>query len=192
VALGALLAVGLTLAAWQGGWISRLHSFFHPDQGGAIDISPAQTPAASQPAPTGVQTVGTESPTPTAEADSQAAKKIDGTQEPTAQQPPAQQPSSEQASPTPPPTAASTPTETREPPLRRPVVKARRILTAVQQQQIRSWFRQAEQYMSRGQYNEAAFALKQVLQIDPDNQKAKEGLLRIRKELGRGEGSGSQ
>ena len=192
VALGTLVAVGLALAAWQQGWISQLHRFiFHPTEAGAVEATPAQATTPTQPPQ--VQTAGTQSPGAVSEAGSEAAKETDTALEPTVQQPVAQRPSTEQAAPTqPPPTKASAPPEVKETPVQLPAPKPRRTLTPAQQQQIRSWFRQAEQYISRGQYDEAAFALRQVLQIDPENLKAKEALLRVRKELRRGEGSGSQ
>jgi len=186
--LGLLVAAGLALAAWQQGWISQLHGLFHPDEPAAVDASPTQTPTTSQPPPAVVQTAGPQSAAEGGEAGSETANKA----ETVAPQPTSQQPSTQQAKPAePPPTTASSAAETKEPVVRTPPPKPRPTLTPTQQQQISSWFRQAEQYISRGQYNEAAFALKQVLQIDPNNQKAKTALIKVRRELRRSEGPGN-
>jgi serine/threonine protein kinase/class 3 adenylate cyclase len=177
LALGLLVVAGLALAAWQQGWLSELPSLLYPDEPRTVDSVPTQIPTTSQPPPPAVQTAGPQSATETGQATSEPAS---------------QQPSVEQAKPAEPPaTTAGIAPETKEPPVRRPPAKPRPTLTAAQQQQIRSWFRQAEQYISRGQYNEAAFALKQVLQIDPDNQKAKAALIKVRRELQRAEGPGN-
>jgi hypothetical protein len=40
------------------------------------------------------------------------------------------------------------------------------------QREIQKWFRQADQYVQKGTYWQADFALRQVLRLDPNNQRA--------------------
>jgi Tfp pilus assembly protein PilF len=65
-----------------------------------------------------------------------------------------------------------------------------RTLTPEQQREVSSWLRQAEQYMGRGRYDEASFALKKALDVDPNNRAAREALQKVQKELARRQTSG--
>jgi len=69
-------------------------------------------------------------------------------------------------------------------------VRRARLLTPEQQREVSSWLRQAQQYMGRGQYGEANFALNKALEIDPDNKIAQEALRKVRRELARRRESG--
>ena len=71
--------------------------------------------------------------------------------------PPAQEAQPETAQVAPPPPARSR---------SRPAPRTRK------QREIQKWFRQADQYVQKGSYWQAAFALRQVLRLDPNNQRA--------------------
>ncbi|MBI4461982.1 MAG: protein kinase [Acidobacteria bacterium] len=53
-------------------------------------------------------------------------------------------------------------------------------LSAERQDEVNRWFLQAEGYAGSGRYDEAIFALEQLLRIDPKNQRAQQELERVR------------
>jgi hypothetical protein len=61
------------------------------------------------------------------------------------------------------------------------------------QREIQKWFRQADQYVQKGTYWQADFALRQVLRLDPNNQRAlsyREKLRRLQEQRQRENPSG--
>lgn len=92
--------------------------------------------------------------------------------------PPAQEAQPETAQAAPPPPARSRP---------QPARRTRK------QQEIQKWFRQADQYVQKGTYWQADFALRQVLRLDPNNQRAlsyREKLRRLQEQRQRENSSG--
>ncbi|MFB3125869.1 MAG: serine/threonine protein kinase, partial [Candidatus Acidiferrales bacterium] len=92
--------------------------------------------------------------------------------------PPAQEAQPETAQAAPPPPARSLPQPARR---------------TKKQREIQKWFRQADQYVQKGTYWQADFALRQVLRLDPNNQRAlsyREKLRRLREQRQRENPSG--
>jgi hypothetical protein len=92
--------------------------------------------------------------------------------------PPAQEAQPETAQAAPPPPARSRP---------QPARRTRK------QREIQKWFRQADQYVQKGTYWQADFALRQVLRLDPNNQRAlsyREKLRRLQEQRQRENPSG--
>ena len=196
-AWGWVAAIALLLAAgtvWelQQGWLTKLHNaLFHPAESQSSDSATVQPPAVQATQPEGpsraaegggtrIQTAGSGS---SLQASTGAAVK-----EPTGLSRPAEGEST-QASAKPPAdpavTAAVEAKKVTSPPVRRV-----RTLTPEQQREVNSWLRQAEQYMGRGKYGEASFALKKALDVDPNNRPAREALRKVQKELARRQTSG--
>jgi tetratricopeptide (TPR) repeat protein len=196
-AWGWVAAIGLLLAAgtvWelQQGWFSDLHnSIFHPFESQAIDAAINQPPAVRATQPEGASGVagGGESRVQTAGSGSSlqaspgaAAKEPAGLSGPAKGEP-------TQASAKPPVDAPVTAAVETKKVTRTPARRVR-TLTPEQQREVNSWLRQAEQYMGRGRYDEASFALKKALDVDPNNKPAREALQKVQKELSRRQASG--
>jgi hypothetical protein len=89
-----------------------------------------------------------------------------------------------------PPAQEAQPETAQAPPARSRSQPARRTR---KQQEIQKWFRQADQYVQKSTYWQADFALRQVLRLDPNNQRAlsyREKLRRLREERQRENPSG--
>ncbi len=89
-----------------------------------------------------------------------------------------------------PPAKETQPEAAPRPPARSRPQPARRTR---KQQEIQKWFRQADQYVQKGTYWQADFALRQVLRLDPDNQRAlsyREKLRRLQEQRQRENSSG--
>lgn len=200
VLAAALLAAGGYLA-WQGGLLATLGLGPSP----ARQSAPRQPAAAGQPvaAPPAMQpiqtpTTGTQPPAqPPARAQPSAAK-------PPAAEPKAEKPTkrerarrkeetARQQEASAEPAAAEKPAAAEEKPAQ-PAARAEEkpakpgpatppasARPPEQQQQVNRWFLQAEDYIRKGRYKEASFALEQILKIDPKNERAKAELERLRK-----------
>ncbi len=184
------------LVAWQQGWVAG-GQLAPPEMGVTQPAMPTSQPAVQNPPPPAANT--TQLPV-SGNTEQQAAVQsgTGGASQPSGP-PVANEPAPATASPTGSASAAA-PAEkkTASQPRRSPVVKKTPTqqappppaLTPEQQKQIASWFRQAEIYRSRGQYNEAIIALREVLRIDPGNQRAREELQKVRQQVPRS-GSGT-
>lgn len=153
VVVGLLVLLTLVVVGWQQKWFSQ-----QPPPTQLRQAKPSKPPA---PAPRAQ---------PPAEAVSQAPVKKSATPAPspkTAEKKLIQEPKPEPA------VAEERPAAKSPPPPSRPSAPP------AQQQEIASWLRQAEQYVGRGEYNNAVFALNQVLAIDPANAEARAMLDRV-------------
>jgi serine/threonine-protein kinase len=188
-----LLVAASSVWGWQEGWFTTLHkAILHPAASQPSTTPAGEPPAsqAAQPVDPGGDSEGADSPVQAAGAGTPIQASSGPPQEKaTAQTEPAKKETTQTPAQTPPADRpAAAPVETKKP--SSPPLRRARLLTPEQQQEVQSWLRQAEQYMGRGQYGEASFALNKALEIDPNNTTAREALRKVRKELARRQGGG--
>jgi serine/threonine-protein kinase len=154
VVVGVLLVIGMAVFGWQQRWFSSKPS---PPQAPRVvtEKAPAPAPAAQPPPAPQTKPPAATSPPP-AEKPAAKEKKAAVEEKPVA-----------------PVVGESKPPKS--------VAPARPSLSPAQEQEIASWLRQAEQYMGRGEYNNAVFALDQALAIDPNHAEARSMKEKVRR-----------
>jgi len=155
VVVGLLVLVALVVVGWQQSWFSQ--SPPSQPRREAPSKPPATVPAA---------------PPPTEVITQAPAKKLSS---------PAPSPTIEVKKPKPEEKPAAPATEENQAAKKTPPAQSRPSVSSAQQQEITSWLRQAEQYVGRGEYNNAVFALNQVLAIDPAHSEARAMLEKVRR-----------
>jgi serine/threonine protein kinase/class 3 adenylate cyclase len=201
VLLGFLVLVAIGVTAVRAGWLPALDRLLSPPESQQTS-QPAESSVASPPVippPTEAASSPTQaSPAPVepgrsdtrGEGSSSAAAMTPVTAPVTQKAPESQAPVERRETGTPAATAGNTGPTAAQPARQTTSSPRPRTLTARQQRELTSWLRQAEQYVSRGQYREAYFALNKALEIDPNHRKAREALQRVREELARRRSTG--
>ena len=153
IIVGVLLVVGTAVFGWQQNWFSSKPAPVQR-QTQTPAKSPAPVPAAQPPAQT-----ETRAPAKPSTSSGQPAK---AEEEPK----PVDKPSRTTTQESKPP-KGSTPSRT--------------AVAPAHQEEISSWLRQAQQYVGRGEYNNAVFALNQILAIDPNHAEARAMMDKVRR-----------
>jgi serine/threonine-protein kinase len=153
ITVGVLLLVGIAVFGWQQNWFSPKPS--RPEVRQAAPTKPLPQPVEKPPVPVETQAPAKPAP-PKQEPVKVEEKKAKGGE-------------------TPPTTTVQ---ESKPPRISTP---AKPSTSPVQQQEVASWLRQAEQYVGRGEYSNAVFALNQVLSIDPNHAEARAMLEKVRR-----------
>lgn len=152
--VGVLLLVGMAVFGWQQDWFSS-----KPSPSKIQSVTPGKTP----------------SPVPAAQPPGPAVTKAPAMTSPPQEQSPKAEEKKTKSDEKP----TSSAVEESKPPKSSP--PARSSLSPALQQEISSWLRQAEQYVGRGEYSNAVFALNQILAIDPNHAEARAMLDKVRR-----------
>jgi len=185
-----LLWTGLGIWSWQQGWFSALpwlpERTHGPTPGEPALAQPlAGAPPAAEPAPSVKPEPSPKAKRATAKPKETAPAKVElvGEREsrvvsaPEPQQPAA----AEKQAPAEATVAKKKAPAGEETQAEQTPVKSSATLSPEKQAEVNRWFAQANEYVRQGRYAEAIFALEQVLRIDPNNERARQELEKVRR-----------